>query len=91
MKACGGPRTACEVSMVFTVGVGLKVTERRPSGREGCVCVGSEDIEMRGVVSEVFEFDAMFYVGVALGFGEGIKAVVLSGVRGHIASTFGGT
>ena len=45
--------------MVFTVGVGLNVTERRPSGREGWFGVGSDVTPIKGVVSEVCELDAI--------------------------------
>lgn len=40
-------------------GVGLKVTERRPSGLGVCPGVGSEVVPMSGVVSEVCLLDAI--------------------------------
>lgn len=63
MKACGGPpeeRTAWLVSIVFTVGVGLKVTERRISGLCVLPAAGSEVEDRRGWVSVFWELDAIW-------------------------------
>lgn len=63
MKACGGPaeeRTAWLASIVFTVGVGLKVTERRTSGLWAALPVGSEVEDRRGCVSLFELLDAIW-------------------------------